>query len=421
MTTVLDEKVLQFCGGVIDNSLTNMLNIDIESELNFETLHHSPYYKTNGFISLLKSNSKNFTILSSNIESIHSKINELEIFINECDSKIDVICLQECWISDSDDITQIQLKGYSCIVQGKSCSNKGGLIIYVNEKFQYKIHKQINNSNIWEGIIVEIFGGGLRSNILLGNIYRPPRDIMINYRTFIDEFETVLSAIETSNKNILITGDFNMNLLKINEKHIFKEFLELFFTNGYYPRITFPTRFSHSNGTLIDNIVSKLKRNTIISNSGILLKRFSDHQPYFTHISDIIDKQPQTKYIKVKNQTPQNINKLINELALTDITAKLDLNPKADPNTNYDIFEDTIQHAKQKTMPQKILKFNKYKHKKSKWITQGIIKSIRYRDKLYKMLRTTPIERPEHNAMKINLTTYNGILKRMIREASLDK
>ncbi len=33
-----------------------------------------------------------------------------------------------------DDISQIQIKGYDCILQGKACSTKGGLIIYLHEK-----------------------------------------------------------------------------------------------------------------------------------------------------------------------------------------------------------------------------------------------------------------------------------------------
>ena len=82
MRTVLDEEVLQFCGGVINNSLTNKVNIDVDDlQFQFETLNHQPYYETDGFISLLKSNPKNFTILSSNIESVHSQINEFEIFL----------------------------------------------------------------------------------------------------------------------------------------------------------------------------------------------------------------------------------------------------------------------------------------------------------------------------------------------------
>ena len=76
-------------------------------------------------------------------------------------------------------------------------------------------------------------------------------------------------------------GDFNINLLKINEKEVFADFLEIMTSFSYYPKITLPTRFSKNNGSLIDNIFCKISENTLRASSGILLKQFSDHQPYF--------------------------------------------------------------------------------------------------------------------------------------------
>ena len=66
---------------------------------------------------------------------------------------------------------------------------------------------------------------------------------------------------------------------------------------------------------------------------------------------------------------------------------KLNKSLNADTNINYEIIHDEIARAKNKCMPSKKLKFNKYKHKKSLWITQALLKYIRYRDKLYKKLK----------------------------------
>ena len=69
-------------------------------------------------------------LLSSNIQSINAKINELEIFTEELqniDFKFSIICLQESWITDVSDTSLIQLACYKfCITQGKSSSEKGG-------------------------------------------------------------------------------------------------------------------------------------------------------------------------------------------------------------------------------------------------------------------------------------------------------
>ena len=72
-----------------------------------------------------------------------------------------------------------------------------------------------------------------------------------------------------------------------------------------------------------------------------------------------------------------------------------------------------------KCMPTKKVKINKHKHKKSKWITQGIIRSITFRDKLYLKMKLSPKDTPEYIAIKINLKTYNNILKRNIRQAKI--
>ncbi len=66
-------------------------------------------------------------------------------------------------------------------------------------------------------------------------------------------------------------------------------------------------------------------------------------------------------------------------------------------------------------MPCKLVKFDKYKHKKTNWITSGIIKSIQYRDNLYKKLKMAHHGSTQFAIYKVNLDTYNNILKRSIR------
>ena len=72
------------------------------------------------------------------------------------------------------------------------------------------------------------------------------------------------------------------------------------------------------------------------------------------------------------------------------MTSKLTLNLRANPNENYNVLTTTISKAMEKSMPTKLVKFNKKKHKKSNWITRGILNSINYRDKMYNKLKDTP-------------------------------
>ncbi len=52
---------------------------------------------------------------------------------------------------------------------------------------------------------------------------------------------------------------------------------------------------------------------------------------------------------------------------------------------------------------------------KSKWITFGIIKSIHHHDKMYHTLKMTDPDSHNYLVLKINLDTYNKILKSNIR------
>ena len=81
------------------------------------------------------------------------------------------------------------------------------------------------------------------------------------------------------------------------------------------------------------------------------------------------------------------------------------------------MINDEILRAKNKHMPCKLVKFNKYKHKKSAWITLGLLKSIRYRDKLYKQLRLSNPNSLHYDTLKLNLKTYNMILRKSIISA----
>ena len=123
-----------------------------------------------------------------NIESINAKFNELQAFIhivNENNLELSAICIQESWLSENDDHALVQLDNYTCIVRGKTCSNKGSLIIYLHNKFNHTVLPTTFTSPDFECQFLKVKGGGLIKPITIGNIYRPPRDLFDNYTTFI--------------------------------------------------------------------------------------------------------------------------------------------------------------------------------------------------------------------------------------------
>ena len=185
-------------------------------------------------------------------------------------------------------------------------------------------------------------------------------------------------------------------------------------SHSLYPMITLPTRFTRTNGTLIDNLFCKLCKSVLESTAGILTKRFSDHQPYFMMLNMNQKTNPPPKFIKKYNTSDEAMLNVRHEIQSEELYSKLGKSCTADINLNYEMINDEILRAKNKHMPCKLVKFNKYKHKKSAWITLGLLNSIRYRDKLYKQLRLSNPNSLHYDTLKLNLKTYNLILRKSI-------
>ena len=192
--------------------------------------------------------------------SLNTKFDQLKIYVellktHNCEFSI--ICLQESWLSDISDTSLFQLDGYTMLSQGKICRGHGGLVIYISTRFHYKHLSLYKKSDIWEGQFIKILGSQLERNIIIGNIYRPPRDTNANYHTFIEELNPIFEFVNNKNCECCILGDFNIDLLKTNERPIFSEYLDNIISHNFFPKITLPTRFSPRRGTLIDNALCK--------------------------------------------------------------------------------------------------------------------------------------------------------------------
>ncbi len=366
---ITDDQFLQALGGVKNNSLVQNLdtnNSENDEDDYIQIIRQSSYYDKDKLDNLLKSTRKCFSVFSTNIQNIKTKFDELKIFLDDLRERhnfeFSVICLQECQFSEKENLTRLKLNNYKPIPQGHKlknpCSTKGGLFIYLHENFKGTTINTLHYST-WEGQVIKITNGGLERSISLANIYRPPNDINEKYRQFIQEISPILASLEHENSECMVLGDFNINLLKLNEKEVFEEFFDTLTENSFYPKITMPTRFTIKHGTLIDNIFCKLTDKSIDTTSGILIKKFSDHQPYFSFLTKLLHKEPPCKYVKLNTQNIEAIQKFENELISVKLVEKMDINPLSDPNISYNILHTAIETAKNEHIPCKLVKFNK--------------------------------------------------------------
>ena len=260
----------------------------------------------------------------------------------------------------------------------------------------------------------------LRKEIIVGNIYRSPRTLREHTKQFINEFTSLVQALDNTNLNIVLAGDFNINLLKINESETCCEFFDLLTSQSLFPHITLPTRLTNGGGTLIDNLFCKMIKSLKKNTAGILLNQLSDHLPCFTLLETDIVHNSKPKFTRIFKQNDDAIQQIKNEINSSELHKKLDTSHTANPNASYNSILEVIETARKKHMMGTFVKFNKYKHKKSKWITYGILKSIRFRDKLYKKLKlTNPVLR-EYEILYTNLQTYREA-KQLFLESTFNR
>ena len=200
---------------------------------------------------------------------------------------------------------------------------------------------------------------------------------------------------------------------------LYSEFFDLVMSHSLTPQITLPTRLTSNNGTLIDNIFCKLLTPISNTHAGIHINRLSDNQPCFIFIKTRATKENPPKRVHIKHITQLGLFAAAKDMEEMNLCAKLDKSPMANVNQNYNkLYQEIHKVVNQHTITRTV-KFNKHKHKKSNWFTYGVLKSIKYRDKLYKLFRRTPCDSVHYATLKINLRTYNNILRKVIRSAKI--
>ena len=145
-----------------------------------------------------------------------------------------------------------------------------------------------------------------------------------------------------------------------------------------------------------------------------MLNKLSDHQPCFIILDITCCGCNNPKFIRKYVQLESVIDNINSDIRSSGLDDKIDTGMTADPNIGYSIIHDVIEKTKKTHMTSKLVKYNKYKHKKSKWITRGLLRSLRFRDNLYKKIKLTNPASREYETLRINLKTYNKILRTSI-------
>ena len=150
----------------------------------------------------------------------------------------------------------MSLTGYKHYQTPTEC-DKGGVIIYVKNNIDIKrradLEKRMYKSKELESVFIEIIIEG-KKNETFGCVYRHP-SMSIDYfnKNIFHEF---IEKLSFENKISYLSGDFNIDLLKIETDDSINNFYNSLTMNLFVPHITLPTRITSHSQTLIDNIFS---------------------------------------------------------------------------------------------------------------------------------------------------------------------
>ena len=105
---------------------------------------------------------------------------------------------------------------------------------------------------------------------------------------FISYMNQCLDKVNKEKKDCYISGDFNIDLIKIDNNVKYNEFICMMAAQGFLPHILQPSRITEHTSTLIDNIFGNCIKHD--SNSGNILLQFADHLCQFLTLSKPPDK-----------------------------------------------------------------------------------------------------------------------------------
>ena len=236
-------------------------------------------------------------------------------------------------------------------------------------------------------------------------IYRHPTG---DVKLFTDQIENSLSKIENDRtiKHSVITGDFNIDLIKFDLNNNINDYLNTILQNSFVPAILLPTRVTDHTCTLIDHIYYFSRNAKTNVAYGNLLTDMSNHFVNFLILhSNIQSKENERPIFSEKAKTTyQNL--------LSEISWDEELSNK-NVNEAMHVFSKTLQIAHNKSFPLKRLSRKRAKDKP--WITTGLNQSIKQKHLLYQQF---VFDRTEEN--KVVYKTFKNKLRSVIRKAEAD-
>ena len=191
------------------------------------------------------SSSKGLRISHLNVNGLLGKIHEVKVLLLTL--KFDVLAITEthlrCRTKDAD----IYIPANKIARRDRSDGRKGG----GSEDLNAYDSSELSSNSSLEAAWIDLSLHSQR--LLIGSIYRPP-----DCSSFFDEFSEVMEILWRNRSNIILLGDFNVNLSSSCDLSLKRKFTSLLCKFNLKNVIDVPTRVTGDTSSLIELILTSV-------------------------------------------------------------------------------------------------------------------------------------------------------------------
>lgn len=183
---------------------------------------------------------------------------------------MDVLFITETFLKPTCCDSLYEIPGYTLLWKDRQSKVGGGVAVYCKNSLTFKRREDLECDSV-EILWLEIFPYKSKRSLLMAGCYRPLSYI----RAEDNKFDECIETAYLTNKEIILTGDFNINLLATDaRKHHLSKSLKNMHFNQMVTDCTRPV-----SGTCLDHIYANKSQHIV--NVSIYNYALLDHWPIF--------------------------------------------------------------------------------------------------------------------------------------------